>query len=124
MLATIRKVLAYLDWIMLVLFIVVFGIYLIPKTMIGGIAAIICGGAMLLIMFEESSKSYSPQRRISAGNPLGNPLVDIALFVYGLQEFTEAPEIHWLYLTGLLMVGVDLILWTVKQIELFRQKKH
>ncbi|MDE5882451.1 MAG: hypothetical protein K2H60_12040 [Muribaculaceae bacterium] len=117
MLATIRKILAYLDWLSLIAFIVVFGICLIPKTMVGAIITFIVALAVLLIMFEESSKTYSPKRRVSYGKPLGNPLIDIALGVFAFQGLMEETTYRTLFLAGLIMVGIDLLLWGVNFIQ-------
>lgn len=123
MLATIRKILAYLDWMTLISFIIVFGIYLVPKTMIGGIITIISAIGLLLIMFEESSKSYSQKKRISFGNPLGNPLVDIAIGIFAFHNLEQTGNFYYLFLLGIIMVGIDFLLWIVKCIEQFNTKK-
>ncbi len=123
MLATIRKILAYLDWLMLIAFIIVFGIYLIPKTIIGGIIAIICAIGLLLIMFEEASNQYSSNSRISFGKPLGNPLVDVALGIFAYLNLEQAGNFNNLFIIGIVMVGTDFLLWVVKCIEQFHTKK-
>lgn len=123
MLATIRKIFAYLDWLSLIGFIVVFGIYLIPKTMIGGVVTIVCAIGLLLIMFEESSKTYSPNRRISAGKPLGNPLVDIGLGIFAYLNLDTTNNLNNLFIAGLVMVGIDFILWVINSIELLKGNK-
>ncbi len=122
MLATIRKILAYLDWLMLISFIMVFGIYLIPKTIVGGIIAFVCAIGLLLIMFEESSNRYSSNRRISFGNPLGNPLVDIALGIFAYHNLAQTDNYYYLFLIGIIMVGIDFLLWSIKCIEQIHTK--
>ena len=49
MLGTIRKILAYVDWLAMVAFVIVFGIYLLPHSMAGAIVAW-CVAAFLIFL--------------------------------------------------------------------------
>lgn len=117
MLATVRKILAYLDWLSLIAFIIVFGILLIQKNVTAGVFTFIFAVSIILIMFAESSKRYSPKNRVSGGKPLGNPLIDIGLGVFAIVSLSPGDYLNPLYIAGIIMVGVDLLLWGINFLE-------
>ncbi len=123
MLVAIRKILAYLDWLALIAFIIVFGIFLVQKNVTAGVIALICAVGIILIMIAESSKRYSPQNRVSGGKPLGNPLVDVGLAVYGFVSFSPGDHLNPLYIAGIIMVTIDFLLWMVNAYELIYGRK-
>lgn len=123
MLVAIRKILAYLDWLALIAFIIVFGILLIQKNVTAGVITFIFAVAIIFIMIAESSKRYSPQNRVGGGKPLGNPLVDVGLAVYGFVSFSPGNHLNTLYIAGIIMVTIDLLLWMVNGYELIYGKK-
>jgi hypothetical protein len=69
------------------------------------------------MMIHYSSKKYSPERRVSAGTPLGHPLVDCGLAVFAFAAWAEAGVWTPLMAVGAVMVGIDFLLWAVKLIE-------
>ena len=113
MLVAIRKILAYLDWLALIAFIIVFGIFLVQKNVTAGVIALICAVGIILIMIAESSKRYSPQ----------NPLVDVGLAVYGFVSFSPGDHLNPLYIAGIIMVTIDFLLWMVNAYELIYGRK-
>lgn len=123
MLVAIRKILAYLDWLALIAFIIIFGIFLIQKNVTAGVIALICAVGIILIMIAESSKRYSPQNRVGGGKPLGNPMVDVGLAVYGFVSFSPGNHLNPLYIAGIIMVTIDLLLWMVNAYELIYGRK-
>lgn len=123
MLVAIRKILAYLDWLALIAFIIVFGILLIQKNVTAGVIALVCAIGIILIMIAESSKRYSPQNRVGGGKPLGNPMVDVGLAVYGFVSFSPGNHLNPLYIAGIIMVTIDFLLWMVNGYELIYGRK-
>lgn len=120
MLATIKKWLAYLDWVALIGFIVVFGSLIWRISVVGAILAFLLAVAMIGFMFVRSSLKFSPQNRISAGKPLGEPLVDTAILLYSyVAILDEGPQWNPLFVAGLCMVIIDLALWFVGQLGNF-----
>lgn len=70
------------EWVALIGFIVVFGSLIWRISVVGAILAFLLAVAMIGFMFVRSSLKFSPQNRISAGKPLGEPLVDTAILLY------------------------------------------
>jgi hypothetical protein len=116
MLATIRKVLSYLNWISLIAFTATFGIMLYPKNWWGGIIVLVVALFITYVMIEQSSPTYSQANRISGGKPLGNPLVDLGLLFFAIMAYYEASEWHPLIIVGVVSVVIDFLLWLVNVI--------
>lgn len=123
MLVAIRKILAYLDWLALIAFIVIFGILLIQKNVTAGVITLIFAISIIIIMIAESSKRYFPQNRVSGGKPLGNPLVDVGIAVYGFVSFSPDNHLNPLYIAGIIMVTIDFLLWMVNGYEQMSGRK-
>jgi hypothetical protein len=116
MLATIRKVLSYLNWISLIGFTATFGVMLYPKNWWGGIIVFVMALFITFVMIEHSSPTYSPENRVSGGKPLGNPLVDLGLLYFAIMAYYEASGWHTLITVGVISVFIDFLLWVVNVI--------
>lgn len=122
MLATVKSILSYLNWLALIAFIIIFGLYLIPKLLIVSVLVFLFALGMLLIMLKETSRKYSPENRVSAGKPLGNPLVDISCGVYAYYSISSSTDLRLLYIVGIIMVCIDLSVWAIGNFDRFFNK--
>lgn len=114
MLATVTRILSYIQWLSLIAFVVVFGVQLITCTVIGAVATFVCAIALLFIFVEGNAKTYSPGSRICSGAPVGMPLVDIVLGIYAVQRLVEGDEWEAFFAIGVLVVALDLVLWILR----------
>ena len=108
-----RTILAYAEWIVLFGLIVTFGVLIYPIKAWAAIITFACAALFLYIMFEQSSKTFSPANRIGGGKPLGSPLVDIGLITVCMAGFTELPDWSPLFTVALVNCGIDLALIVV-----------
>ena len=123
MLGTIRKILAYVDWLAMVAFVIVFGIYLLPHSMAGAIVAWCVAAFLIFIMFADSSKKFMLHKCLNTGTQISNPLIDIAIFAMGTRMFIEKPDLYFLVLTGMIMVSIDILLWLIVCFEAWKNKR-
>lgn len=121
MLGTIRKILGYLDWIALIVFFVVFGIYLLQKSMIAAITVFIVAFTILLIVLSKSICKLMPGFPIVKVKQLGEPLTDSGIFVFAITWIDKVPEYYYLFLVAMIMVSIDFSLWFVRCIEFFKK---
>lgn len=111
MMETVKKILAYCNWLSLIAFVTAFGIALWTKTVIGAVAVIVAAAGLFIYMMVHSSARYSPGNRISGSRPLGTPLIDIALIVFGIQGYLDGDAFPAWVIIGAVMILTDLLRW-------------
>lgn len=117
MLRFIRILLVYLDWIGLIGTMITFGIIGWSKSIWISLCIFLAAMIMLWIMIEESSKRYSKNRRISAGKPLGYPLIDCSLALGLILYYSWFPaQYKFLILCVITTLIVDFLLWMINHI--------
>ena len=121
MLGTIRKILGYLDWIALIAFFVVFGIYLLQKSIIVAIIVFLVALAILLIMLSKFICKFMPGFPIVKVKQLGEPLIDSGIFEFAISWIDKVPEYYYLFLAAIIMVSIDFTLWLIRCIDFFKK---
>lgn len=113
MLGTIKNILGWAYWITLFLYVITFGILVIPMSHWAGILILVfittffCG--LLIDKFVFRSKHSV------TGKPFGGPVVDVALLVFSVMSIIESNQWRLLFIIGCVMLFIDLILWFISQ---------
>jgi ABC-type transport system involved in multi-copper enzyme maturation permease subunit len=123
MFVTAKKVFSYLDWLMLIAFIVTFGVLVIPQSTALAIGVLIFALIALYFMIVLSSRRNAPQNRIGAGSPIGYPLTDCVILTFGIMEILDPDEWFPLSIVGCIALIVDLLLWGIIAFESFSMKE-
>lgn len=113
----VRVILVYMDWIGILGILGIFGVIVWNKSMWVSLGVFLTALLLLWIMFEESSKRYSKKNRISAGKPLGYPLMDCSLGLGLILYFNSIPTAYApLIICVIATLLVDFLLWIVNHI--------
>lgn len=118
MLATIKTILAYLEWVGLIAIVSTIGVLFWSISIAASIIIIAISVFLVCYLIVHSSKKYSAQSRISSGKPLGWPLIDLTLCLglcYGLATEEVAPQLLPFYVLSAFTTGVDFMLWVVNR---------
>ena len=112
-----RVILVYLDWIGILSILGIFGVIVWSKSIWVSMVVFLTALILLWIMFEESSKRYSKKSRISAGKPLGYPLMDCSLGLGLILCFNSIPSAYTpLIICTIVTLILDFLLWIVNHL--------
>lgn len=112
MLERIKYILAYLQWFLLIGFVITFGIQMQQNTIIGAIIIYLSAIILGLIMINFSNKKYSASHKIVNTVPMTTPIMSIISIICCIQ-FTLEPNNKWIALVYFILpiCIVDLIRW-------------
>ncbi len=118
MLATIRRSLVFLEWVMIFAFMTNFAVELFAKSVVGSVIILLIEVIFLWILISERKTHYSPNHK-SAKNlvPFSTPLIDIVLIIFTIKGCMEINEWSLFFILGLSVVGLDLIIWMIDQFK-------
>lgn len=122
MLAAVRTVLSYLNWIGFIVYIVNLAYLLQDVNVIISILVYIAAAICFAAMVNYSSKWYSKDKRIGTRKPLGNPFMDIIILSFAVSSCMDDNRWNSMFVTGIIAVGIDLLLWGVITVEKYCKK--
>lgn len=111
MLAAVRTVLSYLNWMGFVVYIMNFAYLLQDVNVIISILVYVTGAILFVAMVNYTSKQYGKDKRIGIRKPLGNPFMDVIILSLVIGACVYDNRWNSLFVTGIIAVGIDLLLW-------------
>lgn len=122
MLAAVRMVLSYLNWMGFVVYILNFAYLLQDVNVIISILVYMVGAILFVAMMNYTSKQYGKDKRIRTRKPLGNPFMDVIILSLAVVACVCDNRWNSMFVTGIVAVGIDLLLWGVIAVEKYYKK--
>lgn len=120
MLATITKVLVIIEWLLILEFMIVFGIFTIPNTIIGGAIICLLSAILLLTFLKKCTKTDIPfrQRFMGEGIPMCNPFFDLILIASFCLCYKDLEDKMRIPMTiGLICTCTDFAIWMLEELK-------
>ena len=118
MLATVKKSLVILEWVMLFAFMTNFAIELFSKSVVGSIVIMLIELIFLWVLISERKTHYSPNYKYAKNLiPFSTPLIDIVLIIFTVKGCLEVNEWSLFFILGLSVVAIDLLIWIISKFQ-------